>query len=587
MQQVDFTTLVAVVGELAERWTPARVETIYQHDRHTLSLALRTYEGRGWLTVSWHPQAARLHLDTPPPRQPDTFTLSEQLRHQLGGLALVAISRPIDWERLVDFQFAKRPGDPVLYHLFLEVMGKYSNVILTDGDKEIITTAHQVNERQSSARTVQTGRSYELPPALTEAIPSRQEGLARWQERISLIPGEVVKQLVGNYRGVSTALAKEMVAAAGIPLSQTTDLLTAVEWEALYDRWCDWIGRLAGEGVFLPVATIVGYSTIGWQREEAPLEISVEPAGSVSELLRDYYRGCLQEDEFRRLRHQLQQKLGNILAKLRVKADTFQQRLQQADGAEVAKDKADLLMANLHAYEVGMKSIVLKDFISESPVEIDLDPEKNAVQNAQKFYKQHQKLKRAKEAVVPLLNEVVAEVVYLEQVLDCIECIETYRDETDLDALREIREEAIDSGYLVIPDYRRTTTDSDSQPHRWQTPSGFELLIGRNNRQNERLSFRIANDYDLWFHAQEIAGSHGLLRLPPGAVAEEIDIQFAANAIAYYSRARQSHAVPVVYTKPKHIYKPKGAKLGTIIYENETIVWGYPQQLIVGDRLLE
>ncbi|HEY9816795.1 MAG TPA: NFACT RNA binding domain-containing protein, partial [Candidatus Obscuribacterales bacterium] len=109
--------------------------------------------------------------------------------------------------------------------------------------------------------------------------------------------------------------------------------------------------------------------------------------------------------------------------------------------------------------------------------------------------------------------------------------------------------------------------------------SGFEVLVGRNNRQNDDLTSRLATDYDLWFHTQQIPGSHVLLRLDAGSVADDADLQFTANLAAYYSRARQSDQAPVVYTAPKHVYKPKGAKPGTVIYKHETVIWGYPQQV--------
>ena len=126
---------------------------------------------------------------------------------------------------------------------------------------------------------------------------------------------------------------------------------------------------------------------------------------------------------------------------------------------------------------------------------------------------------------------------------------------------------------------RRSSNDVTTNFYRHQTPSGFEVIIGRNNRQNDQLTFKVAGDYDLWFHAQEIPGSHVLLRLEPGTVAEENDLQFTANLAAYYSRARQSEQVPVIYTEPKHVYKPKGAKPGIAIYKQETIIWGKPQSV--------
>jgi Predicted RNA-binding protein homologous to eukaryotic snRNP len=278
------------------------------------------------------------------------------------------------------------------------------------------------------------------------------------------------------------------------------------------------------------------------------------------------------------LRHQLSQKLGNILGKLRQKASTFTERLQQSDQADQYRQQADLLMAYLQNWEPGMKTITLSDFDTTKPVTIPLNPEKNAVQNAQALYKRHQKLKRARSAVEPLLKEVQEEIQYLEQVEASLTQLDTYKTPEDLQTLQEIREELIGQQYLDAPEQRSRPVSDVSEPYRYQTPSGFELLIGRNNRQNDLLTFRTAGDYDLWFHTQEIPGSHVLMRLQAGAVPDQVDLQFAADLAAHYSRGRQSDQIPVVYTEPKYVYKPKGAKPGMAIYKREHVIWGRPQQ---------
>ena len=308
----------------------------------------------------------------------------------------------------------------------------------------------------------------------------------------------------------------------------------------------------------------------------------IAPTKNIQELLYRYYTDQLNEQVFVQLRHQLSQKLLNILTKLRVKRKTFSDRLQQSDQAEEYRQKADLLMANLQHWKPGMQEISLPDFETEQPIAIALLPDKNAVQNAQKLYKQNQKLKRARGAVEPLLFAVQAEIDYLEQVEATISQIDKYQNPEDLQALEEIRDELIGQKYLEDPGYRsRSSNDTPGTNfHRYRSPSGFEVLIGRNNIQNDQLTFRVAGDYDLWFHAQEIPGSHVLLRLEPGTVAEEADLQFTANLAAYFSRARQSDQVPVVYTQLKHVYKPKGAKPGLVIYKHETIIWGKPQLVI-------
>ncbi|MCF2149316.1 NFACT family protein [Desmonostoc muscorum LEGE 12446] len=489
------------------------------------------------------------------------------------GLALVAIEAIAPWERVIDLQFARRPGETALYHVYVEVMGKYSNVILTDASNIIITAAHQVSQQQSSVRPIQTGQPYETPPKLTGTIPNLSESQERWQERVSLVPGAIKRQLLKSYSGLSAALLETMLLAANIPPETSTDTLQREDWQRLFERWQEWLQAL-DSSKFQPAWTKDGYTVMGWS--------GVESVKNTQELLNRYYTDQLNQQLFSQLRHQLSQKLNNILAKLRNKAQTFKTRLQQSDRADEYRQKADLLMAHLQNWEPGMKEIIIPDFESNEPVAIALQPDKNAVQNAQSLYKQHQKLKRARSAVEPLLLEVQTEIDYLEQVEAAIAQIDNYQTPEDLQALEEIREELIGQKYLEDPEYRnRSSNEAPSTNfHRYLTPSGFEVLIGRNNRQNDQLTFRVAGDYDLWFHAQEIPGSHVLLRLEPGAVAEEADLQFVANLAAYYSRGRQSDQVPVVYTQLKHVYKPKGAKPGIAIYKQETILWGKPQLVI-------
>jgi predicted ribosome quality control (RQC) complex YloA/Tae2 family protein len=603
---------MAACCELRSDWVPGRTEQVYQRDRYTIALCLRTLKRRGWLTISWHPQAARICLGDPPPKTPDTFTFSDQLRHQLSGLALIAINAIASWERVLDLQFGRRPGDPAIFHLYVEIMGKYSNVILTGADNLIITVAHQVSTQQSSIRPIQTGQPYETPPALTGTLPSLSESQERWQERVSLVPGAIQRQLLKSYRGLSPALVRSMAQAAGLNPDQSTESLSSSDWQQLFHHWQEWLQTVGSrwrsfseEGIgnrveqnvegsraatvetsslssplptphsslptqFQPGWTDQGYTVLGWG--------VVKSAQNVQSLLNEYYTAELNQQEFAQLHHQLSQKLGNVLEKLRQKASTFEERLQQSDQADEHRQQADLLMAHLQSWEPGMKSITLLDFETSKPVTIPLNPEKNAVQNAQALYKRHQKLKRARNAVEPLLKEVQEEIQYLEQVEASLRMLDTYNAPEDLQTLQEIREELIQQRYLDAPEQRNREVPNVSEPYRYRTPSGFELLIGRNNRQNDQLTFRTAGDYDLWFHTQEIAGSHVLLRLEPGTVPDKADLQFAADLAAHYSRGRQSDQVPVVYTEPKYVYKPKGAKPGMAIYKQERILWGRPQQ---------
>ncbi|MEL7074785.1 MAG: NFACT RNA binding domain-containing protein [Cyanobacteria bacterium J06582_2] len=573
MQPVDYTTLMASCVELERDWIPSRIEQVYQRDRFTISLALRTLKAKPWLTICWHPEAARLNIGAPPPRIKDTFTFSDQLRHQLKGLALIGIRAIAPWERVIDLQFANRPGEDPLWHLYVEIMGKYSNVILTDSEQQIITPARQISSAQSSVRPIQTGQRYEVPPAMTGTAPRLEETYQRWYERVSLVPGQLKRQLLKSYRGLSPRVATEIAIAAGLSPQQKTDTLQESDWQELFSYWQKWLVALE-QKQFDPGWLKDGYTVLGWNKTETVPE--------VQSLLRDYYTKEFNRQQFQQIYHQLNQKLINLLKKLRVKGNTFRQRLAQSKDAESYRHQGDLLMAHLHEVKPGMKSITLNDFATGEPVKIKLNPEKNPAQNAQYVYKQSQKLRRAKDAVVPLLAAVDAEIEYLSQVQTALNQLQSENNGSaeDLQALAEIKEELIQQEYLTAErqgDNSNNKVDRDSQPYRFKAPSGCEIWVGRNNRQNDILSFRTAVEYDLWFHTQEIPGSHVLLRLEPGAVASEADLQFTADLAAYYSQARESEQVPVIYTEPKHVYKPKGAKPGMVIYKQETVIWGRPQ----------
>ncbi|KPQ34590.1 MAG: putative RNA-binding protein homologous to eukaryotic snRNP [Phormidesmis priestleyi Ana] len=594
MQPVDFTTLMAVSSDLRKYWLPARCEQVYQRDPYTLFIALRTLESRGWLAISWHPQAARLHIAEPPPKRNDTFTFSQQLKHQLGGLALTQINSIAPWERVLDLQFARRPDEPALWHLYVEVMGKYSNVILTTADRQIVTAAHQVSEQQSSLRPIQTGRMYVSPPSIRGKLPDLAEPFQDWCDRVSLIPGPLQKMLVKTHSGVSSAIAGQLILAANLPADILTSDLSLAAWQTLFQQWQSWLEKLASTS-FTPGwldRHYGGYTVLGIGM--------AKPAENVQTLLDDYYRHQFNQEEFRRLYNRLEQRLKTLLAKLRQKADTFTTRLRQSDEAESYRQKADLLMAHLHQWKVGMTQIELTDFESGEPVVLPLNPEKNAVQNAQMLYKQHQKLKRARAAVAPLLTAVNNEISYLEQVEDSLLQVPAYQVEADLRSLEESRSELIAQGYLrdttgyqagssianrnqlasvqKASGRSKETESSETSFRKYTTPQGFDLLVGRNNNQNEQLTFKQASDYDLWFHAQEIPGSHVLLRLNAGDDPSDETLNLAASMAAYYSRARQSEQVPVVYTEPKHVYKPNGALPGMVIYKRERVIWGQPQQ---------
>jgi predicted ribosome quality control (RQC) complex YloA/Tae2 family protein len=570
LQACDLTTLVAVCHELQRDWVPARIERVLQTDKHHLYLSLRTLHGRGWLLLSWHPQASRLHLSPPPPLEPDTFTFSQQLWHQLGHLALTDLRLSDPWERVVDLRFATRPGEPAQWHLYLEVMGRYSNAILTHADGTILTCAHQVSAQDSRVRPLQTGTLYQLPPALTQPPPRREEPFDTWHQRLTLIPIPWSRALIQNYRGLSMKLVREMGHYLQLDPEINVRDISPHQWQQLWLVWQAWLGALA-QKQFTPGMTAQGYTVLGWGITQS--------FATVSDLLQDYYHHHLGVQILQQQVHQLSQKLHNQQKKLQQKAQVFSEKLSQVIEAESYRTQADLLMAHLHQWSPGMREIKLPDFTTGEMVSIPIDSEKNALQTAQDLYKKYQKLKRAKDTVLPLMQAVKMQITYLEAVETLVQQLELSPDANTWVILAEIYSELAQQGYDWQPAAYRPNSRPKTIPFlTFTTPHGYIIYVGRNNRQNEALTFTYANDYDLWFHAQEIPGSHVILRLPPGSKPSTDDLQTAANIAAYYSRSRHSQQVPVIYTPAKYVQRIKGQPPGTVNYRQEQVIWGAPDQ---------
>lgn len=547
VQPFDLTTLVAVYDDVASHWLPARVDNVVQTDLSTVHLSLRTLKARQWLTLSWHPQAARLHLCEQVALSREVFQF-QQLLLRLKGLALVAIQQPDPWERVLVLAFASRPGEVIQWRLYLEVMGKHSNLVLVDAANWIVGVGKGVSDRQSRVRPLQLGLTYALPPPLTQPIASRSEAYADWRSRVGADPN----QLMRVYRGVSRSLVQTWLQQVHWDDSESS-------WLALFDAWQQWQERLQTRQ-FAPQRTPQGYDLLYG-----------DPAADLHSLLADYYSEYTARLLAQRDHHALSQTLTARLSKLQQRLNDFQVMLDQADQAETAKQAADLLMANLEDWEPGLSQITLQDFERNTPIAIALNPEKNAIANAQAYYKQHRKARRARQAVEPLWQAAQADYAYTEGVLAAIEQLDPEQ-AGDREALSEIKQE-------VQPSSTTTQTPTTASYRSFSSPTGYEIWVGRNNRQNELLTFKLAQPSDWWFHAQEIPGSHVLLRLPPGAVAASEDLQAAADFAAHYSKGRHSEQVPVVYTRPKSVYKLKGAQPGMVVYKHETVIWGKPHAI--------
>ena len=541
LQPMDVTSLKAVLVEWRRQLVPSRFEKAQQPETQAIQLGLRSLAGMQWLQLSWQPEAARLHRIAPPPRQGEGSTLAQQLQHGLRGLALVEI-RQSGWERVVELGFARRPGEPVERWLVAELMGRHSNLLLLDEQRQVITLARQVKDSQSRLRPISTGDAYSSPPPLGGEPPRLEESQESWRKRLALLPLPLGKALLGAYQGVSPALVGQLLEPEQreLPVQQ----LTETAWQELWERWQRWLETVEQERY--------GWEALGsgYRCWDCP---PADPSGdgwALNNALAHYYAERLGERRQLERRQQLQHSLLSALEREQLQEQEQQRLLEATGGSEALQRQADDLLSQMA-------------------------PSKACIEEAQKLYRKARKLRRAVEAIQERL-------ALHRQRLAALEASLTYLEQAEgREALEAI---AHDIEALQMPRRRRTRGKQGVEqgvpsPLELRTPGGLTVQVGRNHRQNEWISLRQARRGDLWFHAQEIPGSHVVLK-SSAAPAADGDLQLAADLAAHFSRGRGNARVPVVMVPTDDLQRIPAAAPGTVRHRGGEVLWGEPQRAV-------
>ena len=542
---MDLTTLRAVLWDLRGRVLPSRFEKAQQPCPGTIQLGFRSLQGMVWLELSWQADSPRLTEIEAPPREGAGSTLAQQLQHSLRQLALVKLHQE-GFERVVEFHFAPRPGEPIQRVLVLELMGRHSNLLLLDEQRRVIAPGRQVRDHQSRIRPISTGDDYCPPPPLQGHRPDKTERFERWQERLSLIPIPLKKALQQTYQGISPALATQL---AGSWLTTSVDQLKAEQWETLHRRWCRWLEQMDLETFALQTNPNGSYRV--WGENPAATQDSLALG------LGKFYQERLGQRVLAKAQEELRHKIERWRSKEESELNDQQQRLKATENHAEIQQQADALLS-------------LRQ------------PNRDQINEAQKLYKQARKLRRS----VAILNE---RIDHHQQRLALIHGSEGFIEE-QLDAmwqddlarkigLKELQRELDD---LLSPgeppQSRRRQKQNQPQPLELTSPSGILVQVGRNHRQNDWISLRQARSGDLWFHAQECPGSHVVLK-SSNAPADEDDLQLATDLAAYFSRARGNSIASVVMVPTDQLQRIAGAGPGTVRHGSGEIRWGHPQRI--------
>lgn len=555
-----------------------RVDRVFQPNRDELILAFRGFSAAYKLLISARANSARVNLTTIPvenPQQPPMLCML--LRKKLQGAKLLEITQP-DLERalMLKFDSVNELGDHVELTLAVEIMGRYSNIILVDENGKIIDALKRVDAEMSSERLVLPGLLYRLPPP-QDKLSMLTCTVEEIMTRIDALPRdmELSKALMSVLQGISPIIAREIENSAGLghevyvksmtpPQRRRTEMYVATLMETAKN--------VSGTPhiVIDPQNKPKDFAFMDIRQYGSAMTVSEKK--SFSEMLDAFYAERDQIERMRVKSQDLLRLLANHADRLSRKIANQQAELSACAERDTLRIKGDLLSANMYAIQKGETSVKLQNFYDENlaELEIALDPALTPQQNAQKYYKNYRKAKTAEEKLTEQIGLAQTELTYIDSVFESLALAENERD------LNEIRAELAEQGYVR----RRVGKKNQKQPVlsaplKFKTSDGFTVLVGRNNRQNDKLTMKDANNNDIWFHTKNIPGSHTVL-VTDGKAPTETAMEEAAVLAAQHSRAKDSAQVPVDYTQIRYVSKPQGAKPGMVIYVQYKTVYVDP-----------
>ncbi len=573
----DAFYLSAVLAEIREKAIGARVEKIHQPARDTVLLLLRCADGREKLLLAPNPAAPRLHFTTAAPENPpEPPMFCMLLRKHLSGARLAQIEQ-LPMERVADFTFdcTDEMGFPVRKRLVAELMGKTCNLYLLDGDGRILDCLRRIGLESGAKRPALPGLYYQMPDSVQKLDP-RQDAAA--YARLLRAPGADVlaQRLMDALGGISPLVAREAALYAAqsvdarigdLPIDETAARLSDFFGEYLAHPRAFYHAQEDGTPRYFAFCPLRQYG-------------SCAVAESFSGLLDSYYTVRDRKDAIHRKSSAMRKTVQNLCQRLTRKIAVQETELLQTHDRERLRQLGDILTANLHRIVKGQTQIVCEDFYDEdmAPISVALSPVLSPQQNAAKFYKDYTRMKNAEKELTKQIALAHEERTYLQSVLDELNRAQT---EQELD---EIRRELQDTGYLKADNGKKRIRQSKLAPMRFTSTDGYPIYVGRNNRQNDELTFRAARKDDLWLHASKVHGSHVIVACA-GAVPPDDTITQAAQLAAYYAESTAGQNVAVDVTPVRQVKKIPSGKPGMVIYHTYRTVIANPYPDIVVDPL--
>ena len=573
---LDGIFLSMLKKEMEEVLIGAKVDKIYQPSREELILALRWNGGNGKVLFSSSASAPRVHFTEAAidnPKAPPMFCML--MRKHLTGAKLVSIEQ-FGLERLLHFSFStyNELGDPVILKLAVEIMGRHSNIILIGDDGKIIDSIKRVTADMSSVRQVMPGMTYVFPPQ-QDKLDTLDLNAEKLSERLCNgrdLP--LSKALMEHLDGVSPIVCREISEQVTGNRDKTAHELSEEEREKLFQTVLSF-SESVKNGSVLPYMVLdendvpVDFTFLNVRQYGSTM--MVKPFDSFSKMLDTYYSDRSGADRMKQRSGDLFRFVGNLIDRISRKLDVQRQELSRSTQRDILRVKGELIHANLYQIEKGMSSVILENYYENNePTEVKLDPRLTPAQNAQHYFSEYRKADTAEKMLKKFIQKGEEELSYIESVFDLLTRARTE------DEVLSLRDELVSQGYLK--NHRlKSQKPVKLSPKEYVSTDGFKILCGRNNLQNDKLTFKDSRKNDIWFHTQKIHGSHTVI-VTDGREVPDSTLEQAALIAAYNSKGRESSLVPVDYTEVRNVKKPSGAAPGKAIYEHYKTAYVRPAQ---------
>ena len=576
---LDGITTSAIVSELTAALLGGRIDKIHQPLADEIRMSIRGLgSGAKKIIISANSAHPRIHLTESSRENPMTAPLfCMVMRKHIAGGKIIDIVQP-NFERIIILRIesANEMGDITTKNLILEIMGKHSNLILTDETGKILDSIKRVTHEKSSVREVLPGKEYVFPPSQDKKNPLLAEQ-ADFLFSLHLQEGRRLQEfLYQTYTGISPVMAGEICTRAGLDASDSCQETTLENSERLFAAFEKTMQEVKAEDYYPAIYyqkenqkennRIVDFAVLKMQQFQG---LAAKPFPSVSALLEGFYQERDNAAHIRQKAQDMRKLVTNHIERCVKKKEIQLKTRRETKGMDLWKKKGELLTANIYAVPQGVTTFKTIDYYEESmpEIEIAIDPAKTPAENAQKYFAKYNKAKRTLAALEIQEKQNNEELAYLESVLNALE---NAKEDADLS---EIRTELAESGFIRRQAQKKgQPKPKRAKPLRYISSDGYEILVGKSNLQNDELTLRTAEPTDLWMHTKDIPGSHVIIRTNGQSELPEATMEEAANLAAFYSKAKNSSMVPVDYTQRKNIKKPNGAKPGMVIYlTNKTI----------------